>query len=465
MTTNLKPYPVMKESGIEWLGKVPEHWEVLPGRACLQEKKEPNTGMKEETVLSLSYGKIIVKPKDSLHGLVPESFETYQVIHPGDIVCRPTDLQNDQKSYRFGISESQGIITSAYICLRINAKLNNRFVHLTLHSYDLIKIIYSLGSGLRQNLRWEDFKYLPICIPPLKEQDAIVRYLNHIDKRLRRLMQAKQNLIALLNEQKQAIIHRAVTQGLDPDVPLKDSGVEWLGQIPQHWEVMRTKYIFKEVDKRSATGSETHLSMSQKLGLVPSHMVTSSLISETYIGGKLCEKEDLVLNRLKAHLGVFAIAKQAGVISPDYSVFRNIRKINATYFKQLLRSPACRRELRMRAKGIVEGFWRLYTDDFYDIRVPVPEASEQDAIVDHLGKATADINATINRAEREIELLSEYRTRLIAEVVIGKLDVRDAAAVLPKGDLLSEAVVSDDGTFDLEADSDEFKEDLQEMEK
>ena len=141
---------------------------------------------------------------------------------------------------------------------------------------------------------------------------------------------------------------------LKPYPAMKDSGVEWLGAVPEHWEVLRTKCFFSEIDKRSITGEETHLSMSQKMGLVPSDMVQSSLTSESYKGGKLCEVEDLVLNRLKAHLGVFALAKQAGVISPDYSVFRKIREMNTTYFELVLRSSACRHELRVRAKGIVD---------------------------------------------------------------------------------------------------------------
>ncbi|MCK5828094.1 restriction endonuclease subunit S, partial [Candidatus Bipolaricaulota bacterium] len=276
-----------------------------------------------------------------------------------------------------------------------------------------------------------------------------------VDRRIRRYIRAKQKLIKLLREQKQAIIHCAVTRGLDPDVPLKDSGIKWLGQVPEHWEVLRTKHVFREVDRRSTTGEETHLSMSQRLGLVPSDMVQSSLTSESYVGGKLCEAEDLVLNRLKAHLGVFALANEPGVISPDYSVFRRKRPANTSYFEQVLRSPACRRELRIRAKGIVEGFWRLYTDDFYDIRVPVPPVPEQDLIMQELSQAAADIDTTIARATQEIELLNEYRTRLIADVVTGKLDVREAAASLPDE---SQALDEIDSIADDEVESEMIEE-------
>ena len=245
MIADLKPYPSMKDSGVEWLGEMPEHWELAPGRHCFSEDRQPNVGMVEKTVLSLSYGKIVVKPEEKLRGLVPESFETYQVVDPGNIICRPTDLQNDHTSLRFGISNNRGIITSAYMCFGTRKVLDARFGYLLLHAYDLKKIFYGLGSGLRQNLSWKDFKYLPCTLPPLPEQAAIVRYLDHVERRVRRFVRAKQKLIGLLEEQKQAIIHRAVTRGLDPDVPLKDSGVEWLGEVPEHWEVRKLGHLIK----------------------------------------------------------------------------------------------------------------------------------------------------------------------------------------------------------------------------
>jgi type I restriction enzyme S subunit len=267
--------------------------------------------------------------------------------------------------------------------------------------------------------------------PSPDEQAAIVRFLDHANRKIDGFIRAKRKLIGLLNEQKQAIIHRAVTRGLHPDVPLKPSGIPWLGDIPEHWEVRRAKYLFREVDDRSKEGKETHLAMSQRLGLVPSSMVDSAMRSESYAGAKLCQEGDLVLNRLKAHLGVFALAKQGGVISPDYSVFRKRAAISMEYYESVLKSSACRRELRIRAKGLVEGFWRLYTDDFYDIRLPVPPLDEQKEIMSTMTVETAVLNTAIARTEREIALMQEYRTRLTADLVTGKLDVREAAAHLP----------------------------------
>jgi len=291
----------------------------------------------------------------------------------------------------------------------------------------------SKGVGdIQRDIHMPWLKNIRVPLPPPEEQAAIVRFLDHANGKIERAIRAKRKLIALLNEQKQAIIHRAVTRGLDPAVKLKPSGIPWLGDVPEHWEVLRSKYIYHEVDRRSTTGQETHLSMSQKFGLVPrSQLEQRGLVSESYVGAKLCEKGDLVLNRLKAHLGVFALAPEPGLISPDYTVLRPVGELEPKYFEAAYRTPACRVELRQRAKGIVQGFWRLYTDDFYDIRMPVPPVTEQREIMKRLDADFIDINTAVDRTEREIALIREYRTTLTAEVVTGKLDVREAAKRLP----------------------------------
>lgn len=210
---------------------------------------------------------------------------------------------------------------------------------------------------------------------------------------------------------------------LKPYPAMKDSGVLWLGGVPAHWDVTRARYLFREVDRRSQTGAETHLSMSQKLGLVPSSMVEQqTLVSESYAGAKLCEADDLVLNRLKAHLGVFARAKQAGVISPDYTVLRSRRSLEVRYFEETLRSPGCRSELRIRAKGIVEGFWRLYTDDFYDICLPVPQPDEQAAIVRFLDHVDQQTRRYIGAKQKMIRLLEEQQQAIVRRAVTRGLD-------------------------------------------
>ena len=171
--------------------------------------------MKEATVLSLSYGQIVVKPTEKLHGLVPASFETYQVIEPGDIVVRPTDLQNDWNSLRFGLSQHRGIITSAYMCLNSDGVMSRDYGYLLLHAYDLKKVFYGLGSGLRQNLNWSDFKYLPCLVPPLPEQHRLATFLNQKTAEIDEAITKKQRQISLLQEYRTLLIANVVTGKLD----------------------------------------------------------------------------------------------------------------------------------------------------------------------------------------------------------------------------------------------------------
>ncbi len=198
----------------------------------------------------------------------------------------------------------------------------------------------------------------------------------------------------------------------------RSSGLPWLPEIPSHWDVLRSKYVLREVDKRSETGEETQLSMSQIHGLVDSSKIdTWRLRSESYAGGKLCEAGDLVLNRLKAHLGVFARASIPGVISPDYTVFRPVSDIDVQFFEHLYKTPAYKAELRKRTKGIVEGFWRLYSDDFYDLRVVVPPRAEQSKIVDFINSYDGKVRRLIRNKRRLVGLLNEQKQAIINRAV------------------------------------------------
>ena len=214
-----------------------------------------------------------------------------------------------------------------------------------------------------------------------------------------------------------------MTADLQPYPKYKDSGLPWLDSVPAHWDVTRCKYLFQEVDERSETGEETHLSMSQKHGLIPSKELDGRhLHSETYAGGKLCQTNDLVLNRLKAHLGVFAHARQPGVVSPDYTVLRPKHGDDVTYFEMLFKTPACVAELRCSTKGIVEGFWRLYTDDFYRIPVPVPPSGERAQLLRFMAALDARVRRFIRNRRRLIEVLNEQKQAIIDRAITRGLD-------------------------------------------
>jgi type I restriction enzyme S subunit len=223
-----------------------------------------------------------------------------------------------------------------------------------------------------------------------------------------------------------------VTLKLHRYTEYKESELPWVGEIPAHWETKRTRYLFREFDRRSLKGEETHLSMSQVHGLVPSRALNrKSLQSASYAGGKLVAEDDLVLNRLKAHLGVFARARQDGVVSPDYSVFRPSGEVSVRYCEMLFKTPLYVAEFRRRTKGIVEGFWRLYTDDFYSVRALVPPKPEQDQIVAYMRAQDLRIARAIKSKRDLIKLLTEQKLRIVDHVVTRGLEA--AVGLKPSG--------------------------------
>jgi len=431
MIADLKPYPNYRKSDLPWAGYLPSAWSTERAKWLFTKMDRP-VRPEDEVVTCFRDGMVTLRKNRRLRGFTEATFESgYQGIRKGDLVIHGMDAF----AGAIGVSDSDGKGTPVYNVCQPRPGVIPHYYAQTLREMSQSGWILALAKGIRErstDFRFEMFGNQRVPLPSQDEQLAIVKFLESANGRLDRAIRAKRKVIALLNEQKQAIIHRAVTRGIDSSVFLKPSGISWLGDIPKHWDARRSKYVYREVDNRSESGEETHLSMSQKFGLIPySQIEEKRLVSESYAGAKLCEKGDLVLNRLKAHLGVFALAPERGLVSPDYTVLRPLQEIEARYFEAVYRSPACRVELRKRTKGIVQGFWRLYTDDFYDIRVPFPPVEEQKRIIAQLDIDLSGINTAISRLEREIDLLREYRTRLVADVVTGKLDVREAAAKLP----------------------------------
>jgi type I restriction enzyme, S subunit len=463
MIQTLKPYSAYKDSGVPWLGEVPEHWERLPGRSCYSVRQVPNKGLQEKTVLSLSYGQIKVKPEEKLHGLVPASFETYQIVEAGDIICRPTDLQNDWNSLRFGLSRNRGIITSAYMCFHTHASLTREYGHLLLHTYDLKKVFYGLGSGLRQNLEWKDFKYLPCLVPPLPEQSAIVQFLDHADRRIRRYIRAKQKLITLLSEQKQAIIHRAVTRGLDPNVRLKPSGVEWLGDVPEHWEVIRFKFVAAKIvdclhatPKYSESGEFPAIRTADIFpGMV--HLTSARRIESDEYARWVERLEpkpgDILYSREGERFGIAACVPDGArlCISQRMMVFRIRSDYNPVFVMWLLNSRQAYAQACQDVMGATAPHVNVSTIRNYFLALPTRD--EQDSLVSEIENSTREFSSVITNAVSEIELLREYRTRLIADVVTGKLDVRETAAQLPEEAEEPEALGEADSLSEAEADA------------
>ncbi len=423
----MQRYESYKPSGVKWLGDVPAHWEVRPGFTCFKENKDRNKGLVENTVLSLSYGRIVIKPEEKLTGLVPESFESYQLVKPGDIVIRTTDLQNDQTSLRVGYAKDKGMITSAYLGLRCHLEINPEYVFRLLESYDALKVFYGMGSGLRQNIDFWDFKRLPVPLPPRDEQDRIVVFLEQKTAEIDAAIAKKERLIELLEEQKRVLISKAVTQGLDHRLGVKKSGITWLGEVPAHWRLLPNKALFRE-RKELGKPDLPILSVSLHSGVSDQEQdETENIRAKIRIEDKTSYKRvfpgDVAYNMMRAWQGAIGVVRVDGQVSPAYVVAAPRAEIHGAYFEHLYRTEGFIREMDRFSKGITDFRKRLYWDEFKQLMTLLPPISEQIEIaefVERIGHKTAQASAS---ALAEIEKLRELRHVLVAQTVTGQVRV------------------------------------------
>ncbi len=370
-------YPAYKDSGVEWIGEIPEGWEVRRLKFMLREfNLRSVTG--EEQLLSLSkyYGII---PKSSLEERAggAESLIGYKVVNPNQLIINKMQAVNGL----IAVSKISGITSPDYSIYYSNDEdiLNIDFLGLLLGQKLYLAEFKRRVKGVMEGfirLYSNDLFDISIHLPPLPEQTAIAHFLDRKTAQIDTAIAQKTQLITLLKERKQIIIQQAVTKGLDPETKMKDSGVEWIGEIPEGWEVKRLKYILKERSERSETGEEPLFMVSQIHGLVlRSDFHSKAEVSASNVGNKIVYKNDLVFNKLKAHLGVFfkSTIDYKGLVSPDYAVYYSEKYIQDLKFLELLfRHPAYISQFIIRATGIVEGLIRLYTADLFAIPIPVP---------------------------------------------------------------------------------------------
>jgi type I restriction enzyme S subunit len=470
MIEDLKPYPAYKDSGVPWLGEVPEHWDTVPLCAIATPKKIIGKSHRELLSVYLNRGVIrFAEVQEKRTNVTSEDLSKYQAVDPGDFVL------NNQQAWRgsVGVSKYKGIVSPAYLVLSLDSQINTDYANRLFRDRAMVTqyLISSKGVGsIQRNLYWPYLKRVPTLLPPPAEQAAIVRYLDYMDRRIRRYIRAKQKLIKLLEEQKQSIIHQAVTGQIDvrtgqPYPAYKPSGVEWLGEVPEHWDERPAKYRFREVDERSLTGDEELLSVSHITGVTPrSQKNITMFMAESYIGHKLCQPGDLVINTMWAWMGAMGVANQTGIVSSSYAVYRPIHDNTflPEFIDQLLRVQGYVSEYICRSTGIRSSRLRLYPEKFLGIPVVCPPLEEQKGIVNYLRETTRQLANSISVIQREIDLLREYHTSLIADVVTGKLDVRQAAAGLPAEVVEPELLDEDDDIDADDAIADDLEEEIEE---
>ena len=314
-TTELKSHHAYKESGIPWIEGIPEHWTVERGKRILKKVERPVTD-EDEVITCFRDGTVTLRRNRRTEGFTESLKEIgYQGIRKGDLVIHEMDAFAGSA----GVSDSNGKGTPVYTVCEPTLTANAHYYAHIVREMARSQWISALAKGVRE--RSTDFRYTtlaaePLPLPPLDEQEAIVRFLDHADEQIQRYIAAKGQLIKLLEEQRQALVHQAVTRGLDPGVRLKPSGVEWLGDMPEHWEVYRAKYLYREVDERSDTGAEQLMSVSHKTGVTPRKSNVTMFMAESNIGHKICEAGDIVINTMWAFMAALGVARGEGSRQP-----------------------------------------------------------------------------------------------------------------------------------------------------
>ncbi|MCY3592454.1 MAG: restriction endonuclease subunit S [Acidobacteria bacterium] len=457
MCANLNEYPEYRASRVEWLGEVPAHWEVRRlGQIGIFAKG--HGGSKEDEVEvgmpCVRYGDLYTTHEHFIHdsrAAIPERLtHEYTPIRFGDILFATSGETLDEigKS-AVNLMTSEARCGGDLLIFRSKRRVDAKYMGYATHCRPAAIQKARMGRGFTvMHIYANQLKRLVVALPPLAEQAAIVRFLDYVDQRIRQYIRGKEKLIARLEEQKQAAVEQAITGQIDvrtgrPYAAYKDSGVEWLPRVPAHWERYRLKTLLKGVDQRSSTGSETLLSLRRDHGIVVyADHFNRPPQAKSLVGFKLVAPGQLVVNRLQANNGLVFRSSLHGLVSPDYSVFRAklSERLAMRYLSDLLRTARCRAHFRRESTGLgtgTAGFLRLYDDRFLATTVYLPPKGMQERILNWRGLTTAKATRRVDHAGRQIALLREYRQRIIADAVTGKLDLRDSAAALPEADSLA----------------------------
>ena len=473
MIAGLNPYPAMKDSGVPWLGKVPAHWKVRRLKYLLKERDTRSVNGSEQ-LLRVSQYTGVTQRKPTGDGEEPdtraESLAGYKCVASNDLVVNIMLAWNGS----MGVSQFPGIASPAYCVYRFGEHAHPWYFHHLLRSPTYKGRIKAVSTGVvesRLRLYTDDLYRLEALLPPLSEQTAIVRFLDHADRRIRRYIRAKQKLIALLEEQKESIIHQAVTGQIDvrtnqPYPAYKPSGIEWLGDMPEHWETAKIKNLARPgyktfvdgdwIESPYITPDGIRLIQTGNIGIGEYKEKGFRYISEDTFKNFGCTEVihgDILICRLGEPVARACLAPNLGgrmITSVDVCILKFREGVNARF---LVYSMSSNRYLNW-VGSLVRGSTRdrVSRSMLGSFSVPFPPLSEQTAIVAFLDKASVIIDTTLSRTCCQIKVLQEYRTRLVADVVTGKFDVREAAAALPEVNPLAKEDDPDD-TFGTSVDS------------
>ena len=413
----------MKDSGIEWIGEIPEGWEVVKAKYLFAQRNEKGNSALVLLSPTQKYGVI---PQSQLEGVVQvkenTDLRTFKTIHIGDFVI---SLRSFQGGFEF--SNYEGVCSPAYQVFHATKDLSNDFFRYLFKSDGFISKINSLTVGIREgkNIQYWDFSNMLLALPPKEVQIRSAQYLSAKCTEIDTMLSKTRSSIEEYKKLKQAVITQAVTKGVRGEREMKDSGVDWISEIPANWTVKRGKQLFSETNERSETGREELLTVSHITGVTPrSQKNVNMFMSESLVGYKICHNGDLAANTMWMWQGAIGVSKFHGVISPSYNTYR--QKTNDYYFEYLdylLRIRPLIDAYTIHSTGITLSRLRLYPDSFLSLYFIVPPITEQKEIADYLDAKCAEIAGLIAKKEQLVKELENYKKSLIYEVVTGKREV------------------------------------------
>lgn len=422
-------YTQMKKSGVNWILDIPDTWGVRVLFQLANQVRNKNKDLLEQNLLSLSYGKIKRKDINNPEGLLPESFDGYNIIEKDDIVLRLTDLQNDHTSLRVGQAKEKGIITSAYITLRPSGLVNPQYLYYVLHAYDLIKGFYGMGAGVRQGLNFDEVKTIKVPFPSLEEQQDIVTYLDDQVFQIDSIIEEAKLSIEEYKRWKQSIIHEAVTKGIDRTVETRDSGISWIGRIPSHWTVRKIKNGFSIVSGATPKSDKPEYWDGDVAWITPADYKTDdkyvgagrrNLSDEGYAScGTTIVPTGSVIFSKRAPVGTVAINQVP--LCTNQGCLSCIPNVSADseYFYYAM--SVFTEQFELFSSGTT--FKEISATAFANFSMVFPPVEEQKMIANHLSLKCSEIDSIRKEKQSLIDDMEKYKRSLIYEAVTGKRKV------------------------------------------
>jgi type I restriction enzyme, S subunit len=422
-----------KDSGVTWMGDIPTNWLVKSIKYISLVNPSGDRARKDEQVTFLPIEAVFVNGQYDLSRVDDRSafpaslteFKKEDVLLAKITPC----FENGKGAFLEQLQTNKGIGSTEFHVFRVcQNQLNPKFLYYAIHneSFRAYAQVFMEGTAGQKRVTTPFISNNKIPVPSIEEQERIVNFLDCKTAAIDQAIAQKLRLIELLQEQKAILINQAVTKGLNPNASMRYSGVDWIGQIPEHWEIRRAKYLFREIDERSKTGDEELLSVSHITGVTPrSEKNVNMFLAEDYSGSKLCRKDDLVINIMWAWMGALGISCQTGIVSPSYGVFRQLKTkiFNSWYLEHLLRSIEYIAQYNRISTGLHSSRLRLYADMFLNMEILLPPKNEQDQIEAIATDQTKEIDTAVKAIEREIEVIKELRSILISQAVTGKINV------------------------------------------